>query len=81
MAKLVIEKYIEGQLGKKTNVPLPLVRIAARILPDAALSQLKEKGIDLPAVCAASRIGQPYETVLDIREKRQSKKVVISLQH
>ena len=81
MTKLVIEKYIDGQFEKKMNVPLPLVRIAARILPNAALSQLKAKGIDLPAFCAAGRMGQPYEAVLDVREKSQDKKVVISLQH
>ncbi len=80
MTRLVIEKYTDGQFRRKMNVPLPLIRIVARILPDAALSELKAKGIDLSAICAAGYAGQPYETVLDISEKRRNKKVVISLQ-
>ncbi|MGQ5718345.1 hypothetical protein [Pseudochrobactrum asaccharolyticum] len=80
MAKLVVEKYSDGQFEKRVNVPLALVRIAARILPDAALAQLKIKGIDLRTLSAASVANQPYQAVLDIREKRRNKTVVISLQ-
>ena len=80
MARLVIEKYTEGQLEKRMNVPLPLVRIAVRILPNAALTQLKSKGIDFAALCTAGHTHQPYQAVLEVREKRQNKTVVVSLQ-
>lgn len=80
MARLVVEKYSDGQFEKRVNVPLSLVRIAARILPDAALAQLKIKGIDLRTLSAASVANQPYQTVLDVREKHRNKTVVISLQ-
>ncbi len=80
MAKLVIEKYSDGQFEQRVNVPLSLVRFAARILPDAVLAQLKIKGIDLKTLCAVSVVNQPYQTVLDVREKRRIKTVVISLQ-
>lgn len=80
MVKLVIEKYSEGQFEQRVNVPLSLVRIAARILPDAALAQLKIKGIDLGTLWAASIANQSYQTVLDVSEKRRNKTVVISLQ-
>ncbi len=80
MARLMIEKFAEGQLDKKIAVPLFLLHSARRILPAAAIRSLKDKGIDLDALYTASCSGQAYQTVLDVREKHINKTIVISLQ-
>lgn len=81
MAKLIVEKYVDGQFEKKIKIPMFVLHMALKILPDAALRKLKEKGIDLPAFNAASNTGQPCQAVVEIHEKRKNKIVIISLYH
>jgi hypothetical protein len=81
MTTLVIEKLSENQSVKRLRIPAFIVHAALRFLPSSALSQLREKGIDLVAICSASRSGQAYSSSFELQEKKEAKTITLYLQH
>ena len=79
MAKVKIEKFIDGQHETSFSVPIFVLRIAKTLLPESALSSLANHGIDVREILKAKDKGIAYAASADVCEHGISKKVVVSL--
>ena len=79
MAKVKIEKFIDGQHETSFSVPVFILGIAKILLPESALSSLANSGINVREILEAKDKGITYAASVDVYEHGISKKVVVSL--
>lgn len=79
MAKVTIEKSVDGKRETAFSFPACFLCIASSVLPQAALDALREKGLDVAQMLAASKRGTAYKVSVNVVEKGIRKTVVISL--
>lgn len=79
MAKVRIEKFIDGQHETSFNVPTFVLGMAKTLLPESALSLLANSGIKVGEILEAKRKRIPYTASIDVCEHGINKKVVVSL--
>ena len=80
MKTIKIEKFINGQHEKTTNVPASLVDVLSFILPQSGVSELQKHGIDLPALELACKEDKTYSKTIEVKEGSVLKKVIISIE-
>ena len=79
MAKVKIEKFIDGKHETSISVPAFVLGIARTLLPESALSSLANNGINVREIMEAKHKGIAYMASVDVCERGVSKKVVVSL--
>ncbi|MDF3833398.1 hypothetical protein P3W85_10610 [Cupriavidus basilensis] len=79
MAKVKVEKFVDGKHETSFSVPTSVLRVANTLLPESALGSLAGIGLDVREILAATDKGMAYETSIDVREHGISKTVVVSL--
>lgn len=79
MAKVKIEKFIDGKHETSISVPAFVLGIARTLLPESALSSLASRGINVREILEAKHKRIPYTASVDVCEHGISKKVVVSL--
>ncbi|MEQ9947589.1 hypothetical protein [Pectobacterium aroidearum] len=79
MSKINVEKFVAGTLEKSFDVPRFAVNILAQLLPASAMSELADRGIDIPAILGANKLGTPYSSSIEVVEDGVQKTVVISV--
>ena len=80
MAKVLIEKFVEGVRETSFRVPIFVLRLANGLLPESALSTLTEHGLEVRPILAAHAIGIGYSGTFMVREWGVHKRVFVSLQ-
>ncbi|THU03981.1 hypothetical protein E9531_04415 [Lampropedia puyangensis] len=80
MSKITIQKYVSGTLGQCLYVPATLVKMAVVVLPESAIRELKNNGIDIPAMLHALKTGQAYASTMEVIEDGVAKTVSIALE-
>lgn len=79
MAKVKIDKFIDGKHETSISVPTIVLAIAGALLPKSALSSLANNGINVREIMQAKHRGTAYTASVDVCEHGISKKVVVSL--
>jgi len=79
MAKVRIEKFIDGAHETSFNVPTFVFVIAKKLLPQSALSALARQGIHVQEILNGNTRGTPYVATLNIHEHGISKQISVSL--
>ena len=79
MAKVKIEKFIEGKHERSFSVPVFVLGIAETLLPESGLIALANNGINVREILEAKNKGIAYTASVDVCEHGISKKVVVSL--
>jgi len=79
MKTITIEKFVNGQHQKTTNVPAALVDMLSFILPQSGIGELQKHGIDLPAIETACKTGTAYSKTIEVEEGSVLKKVIITV--
>ncbi len=79
MLRIGVEKYVEGRQESAFSVPLPLVRWAASILPQAAKKGLLKSGIYLDEMADATPEEAPYSRWIEVEEKGVRKAVKLTV--
>jgi hypothetical protein len=79
VSRLSIVKFIGAEQDSSFTVPGPLIGLAVRLLPRAALSSLAGRGIDLAAIAAALKSGDAYSSSAQVRERGFDKTVLASI--
>lgn len=79
MAKVTIEKSIDGLRESAFSVPAFVVSLAARLLPGSALRTLAGHGLDVRDILKANASGAPWSGTFDMREHGIRKQVSVSL--
>lgn len=79
MAKVKIEKFIDGKHETSFNVPVFVLDIARALLPESALISMARRGINLREILDANDRGIAYAVSIEVRERGINKKILISL--
>lgn len=79
MTKLQIDTFIGTQHERSFAVPGVLIDLADRFLPAQAIDKLADKGIDVPAIAEARRMGTPYSRSVRLRERGVEKTIYMTL--
>lgn len=79
MAKVNIEKLIDGEHETSFSVPTFVLGIAGTLLPESALSSLEKNGINVREILDAKDRGIAYTASIDVREHGISKKILVTL--
>ncbi|WP_293766065.1 hypothetical protein [uncultured Aquitalea sp.] len=79
MPRLVIEKYDGNVLLERQSVPSLVLAMLDSVLPPGGVEALERQGIAVSAFREASREGRPYSQTVDIKEKGQPIRMVITL--
>jgi len=79
MAKVKIEKFIDGKHETSICVPAFVLGIARILLPESGLISLANNGINVREIMEAKNKGIAYTASVDVCEHGISKKVVVSL--
>ena len=79
VAKIKIEKFINGEHETSFNVPAFVFGLARTLLPESALYSLAKSGINVRAILEAKDKGVTYTASVDVCERGINKKVVVSL--
>ena len=79
MAKVKIEKFIDGKHETSFSVPAFVLGMAKTLLPESALSSLANSGINVQEILEAKHKRIPYTASVDVCEHGINKKVVVSL--
>lgn len=79
MAKVKVEKFIDGKYDTSFSVPAFVLAIAKSLLPESALSSLAKSGINVREILEAKHKRMPYTASVDVCEHGINKKVVVSL--
>lgn len=79
MTKLQIDTFIGTEHERSFAVPGVLIDLADRFLPVQAIDKLAEKGIDVPAIAEARRLGTPYARSVQLNERGVEKTVYLTL--
>ena len=68
MAKVKIEKFIDGKHETSFSVPAFVLGVAKTLLPESALSSLANSGINVREILEAKDKGIAYAASVDVRE-------------
>lgn len=79
MLRVSVEKYVEGRQESAFSVPLPIVRWAASILPQAAKRGLLQSGIYLDEMANSTTDEVPYSRWIDVEEKGVRKAIKLTV--
>lgn len=79
MAKVMVEKFVGGKHEATFSFPASILSVASALLPQAALSSLADKGVDVPSILLARKQRIPYTASVNVVEKGVSKTVVVSV--
>lgn len=79
MAKVMVEKFVGDQREARFSFPASFLGLASALLPQSALNALGNKGIDVPGMLLAGKLGVPYTASVNVVEKGISKTVVVSV--
>jgi hypothetical protein len=79
MAKVKIDKFIDGKHETSFSIPAFVLGIAKTLLPESALSSLANSGINVREILEAKDKGIAYAASVDVCEHGINKKVVVSL--
>lgn len=79
MTKVMVEKFVDGQHDTRFSFPASLLSVASALLPQAALSALANKGLDVPGMLLARKQGVAYTASVNVVEKGIRKTVVVSV--
>jgi len=79
MARLTIEKFVNGQHEKTIRIPTAVVKAGAALLPKSAIDALAEEGLNVADILEAMKRGTPYTASLDVCEQGVERRVTVSL--
>lgn len=79
MARLKIEKFVNGQHESTIRIPTIFVRAGAALLPKSAIDALAKEGLDVAEMLEAMKRGTPYTSSLDVCEQGVEKRITVSL--
>jgi hypothetical protein len=80
MSKIKIEKFVAGTLENSFGVPSFAVNVLAKFVPESAMSELADRGIDIQAILSAQNLGLIYSSSVEVTEGGVHKTVVISVE-
>ncbi|ODT65730.1 MAG: hypothetical protein ABS75_30240 [Pelagibacterium sp. SCN 63-23] len=81
MLKVSVEKYVDGRRETGFSVPVPVVRWASGLLPQAAKRSLLQAGIYLDEMAEASAADAPFSRWIEVEEKGVKKSIKLSVAH
>lgn len=79
MAKVQIEKFIDGKHETSFYIPIFLLYVGNRILPQSALNTLAKHGINVQEILDAKKQKLSYFTTINVRERNIDKTITVSL--
>jgi hypothetical protein len=82
VASLKIRIFKDNEPEPKTTitVPLAIVRVAAKLIPEKTMSALLEIGIDAELLVAVARQDDVRGTLVEIEEHTKNKKIIIAIE-
>jgi hypothetical protein len=79
MAKVQIEKFIDGKYETSFYIPVFLLYVGNHILPQSALNALSSHGINVQDILDAKKQKLSYFTTINVREYNIDKTITVSL--
>ncbi|MFD1260169.1 hypothetical protein [Entomomonas asaccharolytica] len=79
MKKIKIEKTVAGELIEKFEIPVLLLNLSAKFLPQAALKELEERGIDINTMLEVAKADGKFASNVEVIENNIKTNVFISL--
>ncbi len=79
MKKIKIQKFCDDQLIDSSELPILLVNLASKFLPDIALTELEEKGILINKMVELANANESFMSTVEIIENAKKIRVAFSL--
>lgn len=79
MKKIKIQKFCDDQLIDSSELPILLVNLASKFLPDIAITELEEKGILINKMVELANANEPFMSTVEIIENAKKIRVEFSL--
>ncbi len=79
MKKIRVEKIIAGVVIDSFELPLLLVNLANKFLPNTALVELKDKGFDISQMLEVAKADKNYSLAMEVVENDIKTLIFISL--
>jgi hypothetical protein len=82
VASLKIRTYKGGGTAPDTtiSIPLKIVRLASKLVPNKTSAALLEKGIDVKLIAELVRNDDIRGTLVEIDEHKKNEKIIISVE-
>ena len=82
MASLIIRTYKGGGTAPDTTIriPLKIVRLASKLVPDRTSAAFLEKGIDIKLIAELVRNEEVKGTLVEIEEHKKNENIIISVE-
>lgn len=79
MKKIKIQKFCDNNLVDTFEIPVLLVSMASKFLPNTALLELEKKGIYIEKMVELSKTEQDFSSDIEVSENGIKTQVKISL--
>ena len=79
MPRITVEKFVAGELEHRFGVPAFALDIAIELLPESALAELAQHGVDIRALRSAHRMGAAYSASVEVTEGGVRKTIRLSV--
>jgi hypothetical protein len=82
MRSLKVRTFKGGGTTPDTTITIPLaiLRVASKLLPERATAALQEKGIDVEMIVELARNKDVKGTLAEIEEHKKNEKIIISIE-
>jgi len=82
MRSLKIQVFRNGEASPETTctVPAAVLKIAARLIPKAAMATLHDKGVELEEIIRLAADPAVHGTLLEVEDHKKGERVLISLE-
>jgi len=82
MRSLKVRTFKEGGTTPDTTitVPLAILRVASKLLPERATAALQEKGIEVEMIVELARNKEVRGTLAEIEDHKKNEKIIISIE-
>lgn len=70
----------EEDAAKTVTIPLGVLRVARKLVPERALAAMREEGIDVDGLFDLSQNQEGPTTILEVEEHKRKRKVIISVE-
>ncbi len=82
MADLKIRVFKGGETTPETTVTIPgnVLKIASKLIPKKAATDLQDKGIDVDEIIRLSANPEAHGTLVEVEDHKENERVVIVLE-
>ena len=82
MASLKIRVFKNGEADPDTTVsiPIPMLKLATRLMPRQAAASLQEKGIDLEEIIRLGDNPEARGILIEVEEHKKNQRVIIAIE-